>query len=387
MKNITFILNDIVGGIATMNLGIIEQTNLILYRDVRLILIREKFSICNHIEDCLKIPDGVNILYFEWDRLENYYYTLKTLQSVIEEESGIVITNDGIELEAIKLFGTKQTIYHIVHDLYNLKLAVNSREIIDYFICHTAEMSQILSSDPNLRNAVFYLPYGVVVNNHPNRDNDILKILFLGRLVKSKGVHHLIEIENLLQYQGVNVDWIIAGEGNLETQLKIDWENKKNVLFATPNSEELNNIFLECDIFISLSEFEGYGISLLESMSNGLIPIITKLPIGIHNILPQNLGLVIDKFSPEEICSFIGVLDKDRYKINELALECRKFIELNFDSEKTSTSYLKIFDAFDNKRVNGNALKSVSNFGLIDTRLVPNKIAYIIKKLRKHAIS
>ncbi len=66
-----------------------------------------------------------------------------------------MVTNDGIELEAIRKFGTRSVLFSIVHDFYNFKLAIENADLVDYFICHTEVFSKALLSDPSPTAAVY----------------------------------------------------------------------------------------------------------------------------------------------------------------------------------------------------------------------------------------
>lgn len=389
VKNITFIFNDIIGGISTMNIGIIDQAKLCDNFNVRLILLRNIDLQSNYID--LSILDSrISIEFFEYNSCQNKYFILKRLNILIEKSKGDIITNDGIELLAIKLFGTNHNIFHIIHDLYNFQVALNNRDVIDYFICHTVDIEKLLLTDPNVKNRVFYLPFGIDVNENlefEKQNANQLTIISLSRLVETKGVHHLIKIEDNLRATGVKVSWIIIGNGPEQIRIKNQWANYNNIEFISPSSQDLRRILKKADIFISLSEFEGYGISLLEAMSNGLVPIITKLPVGIHSMITNEQGLVINEINFEEISSFIIKLNRDRDFLNELSEKSFAFVSSHFNSSETGKGYQKLFNANLKKHNKGQKLNLVSEFGIFDKRWIPNYISVILKSIKSYAIS
>lgn len=379
-KQITFVFNNIIGGIATMNFGIIEQAQLIKYFDVRVILITKQSNNTNRIN---LLEKNQEIQIFNYSDFDNYHFVLSSLKKLIDQKKGYLVTNDGLELDCIKHLGTDQVVLNIVHDLYNLKVALNYSEVIDYFICHTVEISSLLRSDPNLKNNVFYLPYGVKIpNNLKNNHNNTLKIVSLSRLVEGKGVLKLIKIENELVKLGINVEWLILGGGPSKSDLLIQWKNKTNVIFHQPTNDELKQILSDSDIFISLSEFEGYGISLLEAMSYGLVPIITKLPIGVHSLLPNNCGLVVEELNFHAIADFITKLSLDKIKLTELKDKTKEFVEETYSSNKTGLGYFDLFDKNLSKRTKGTKINRISNFGFFDKKYIPNPLIFLLKRTR-----
>ncbi|MEI8116860.1 MAG: glycosyltransferase family 4 protein [Flavobacteriia bacterium] len=378
-KQITFVFKNIIGGVATMNFGIIEQAQLYKYFEVRVILITKELDNANRIN---LFGNNLEIEIFKYSDFDNYHYVLSSLKELIDLKIGYLVTNDGLELDCIKYLGTDQVVLNIVHDLYNLKVALNYSEVIDYFICHTVEISSLLRSDPDLKKYVSYLPYGVEVSNNILKSNSTLKIVSLSRLVEAKGVLKLIKIENELLKMGIYVEWLILGGGPSKTDLLKQWKYKTNVSFMQPNNDELKLILSDSDIFISLSEFEGYGISLLEAMSFGLVPIITKLPIGIHSLLPSNCGMVVEQVNFREIADFIANLGLNKSYLMKLKIKSKEFVEETYSSNHTGLEYAKFFSKELLKRTEGTKKDRISNFGLFDKRYIPNSLTYFFKRTK-----
>ncbi len=364
-----------------MNVGIINQAKLFQYFDVRIILI----SLDSKNESIFQVNNtNVVVQRFNYSVFDNYNFVLKSLKSLIDEKLGIVVTNDGLELDCLKYLGTEQIVFHIVHDLYNLKLSLNNIDVIDYFICHTKEMSTILLTDRILKSRVYFLPFGVdIPNRNKPKNKGVLKIVSLSRLVESKGVLRLYDIENRLVELGIHVDWWILGDGPLKEDLLVQWSNKNNVFFGQPTDDELGAILAESDLFISLSEFEGYGISLLEALSNGLVPIITKLPIGIHSILSDSHGLILEDINIQKIVSFINSVNDNNIELLNYQSMCRSFVEENYSSRNTGLGYFELFSLRTEKKTKGSRYFELSNFGLFDRWFIPNLLSKYLKKLLK----
>lgn len=388
--NLTFIFNDLVGGVATMNFGIINQSNLCSFFNVRIILIRNQFS-SKHFLDLENIDNRIEINIFEYSTEQNNYYVLRKLNKLINKYDGFVITNDGVELQALRLLGTKNIVFHIVHDLYNFQLGLNNRDVIDYYICHTIEVYRLLLTDPNLKCRVTYLPFGVNINVDYTilmNKNRPLVITAVARLVKTKNIHLLIDIDKLLKEKNILVEWKIVGDGPEKKNIQNQWKNNFNVQFISPNNDQLIEILKVSNIFISLSEFEGYGIALLESLSFGLLPIITKLPIGIHSVIPSSFGFVMDEIIIKKIASFIEDLDNDRDLLYNHQKNALHFVTNNFNSLNTSKQFLNFFKQDLIKYCSGSKMNFINSFGIFDKRWLPNFITVLFKKLKNiYAIS
>jgi glycosyltransferase involved in cell wall biosynthesis len=382
--NITFVFNDIVGGVATMNLGIINQSYLTRSFAVRIVLICKDFNGSTFLNTNEFDPE-IECVLFKYSSYDNYNKVISRLSRVLAHNDGPIITNDGLDVDSLRFIGNKNVVYHIVHDLYNFNIALRNRNVIDYFICHTAECFRLLSSDPNLENRVFYLPFGVEVNELSEKVvNDKVRIISLSRLTLSKGVMKLICIENELLKLGIDVDWFILGEGPLEQQLLEQWNGKNNVLFLAPDNTELKRFLKDADFFVSLSEFEGYGISLLEALSYGLIPIIKKLPIGIHSQLNHEFACVDDNDNFGKMALFIKETSSSVDKLVEYRVKAHEFVRNGYWNLQTGQEYFKLFNKSQRKKTSGVALREDSPFGFLDNRYLPNFLIWHLKKMREY---
>ncbi len=104
-----------------------------------------------------------------------------------------------------------------------------------------------------------------------------LKILFIGRLEKRKGVKYLLQAFALLSGRMDNVSLIIAGKGPDQEKLEqlADELELSNVEFlGYVTDEEKKKLFAEADLFCAPAIFgESFGVVLLEAMSTGLVTV------------------------------------------------------------------------------------------------------------------
>src|ERR1700761_4685878 len=230
LPHITFIIHDVEGGVASMNHQIIENADFKRYFQVHILLWRSAEDTAKEFHD--KFTNASDVRRFSFSNHDNYYRTLQRLHAAIDQWPGLVVTNDGIELEAIRKFGTTSTVFSIVHDFYNLKLAIESLDLADHFLCHTEVFTKALLSSHSLRNRVGYLLHGVKPmpnTKKPAPDNTPLRIVSISRLTESKGVLLLSSIDDQLQARGIKTEWIIIGSGELGGRLREQWKEKPYV--------------------------------------------------------------------------------------------------------------------------------------------------------------
>lgn len=120
-------------------------------------------------------------------------------------------------------------------------------------------------------------------------------ILFLGRIVKIKGLDYLIESFSLLEKDEKNAFLIIAGEGpERERYEKVAKDlGIKNILFTgRVSKKDISSYYNACDLFILSSIFyqqsyEPWGLVINEVMAFGK-PVIATNAVGSSEDLIQN---------------------------------------------------------------------------------------------------
>ena len=160
---------------------------------------------------------------------------------------------------------------------------------------------------------------------HPSKYDESIKkrynitgpiLLFVGRLVEKKGVEYLIESMPSIIKKYPKVKLLIVGSGTLENELK-ELINKlklnKNIIFIGPlPNSELPKYYATADIFISPSikvkdgDTEGFGLTFVEAVFSGTIPIGTNVG-GISDIIKdKKTGLLVKQKSSESISNAVN---------------------------------------------------------------------------------
>ena len=328
------------------------------------------------------------IRHFSYSVSDNHYHTLRQLNRQLNEFPGLVVTNDGLELEACRKFGTRSVLFSIVHDFYNLRLAIESQDLVDYFICHTEVFTRALLSSHSLKGRVEFLLHGVRIPETPaptgTKAHERLKIISISRLTESKGVLLLAGIDEQLLQRGVHVDWVIIGSGELEEELKAQWAGKGSIQFYNPDGPEgVIAIARDCDIFISPSHFEGYGIALLEAMSCGLVPVIHRLPVGVYSDLPEDTGFSVEIGDAAGFADRIERLHRDRALLAAMGRRARLLVAEKYDITKTAGLFLQHFATHGSPQINKDSRpKQNQEFGVLDRPYIPNSLARFVRKFR-----
>jgi glycosyltransferase involved in cell wall biosynthesis len=375
-----FVMEDKIGGIAYLNKNLINNTSLRQGIVVKVILLDQTDS------DHPRFPDEVKadeIIRFRYSSFENKHFVLKRFHRLLGEEPGAVICNDGLEMQAIYQFGTQKTVYQIIHDFYNLKLAIKWGAITDVFITHTNLFRDVLLSSDPVSTQAYFIPHGVSIPKieFPIPSLGNLKIVFTGRLVESKGVQDLYDIHQLLIKKGIHAEWTIVGRGKLKAFLEQQWKEVKDVRFASPDTnEEVMSIVSRHDLFVLPTRFEGSPVSILEALVAGVVPIVSDLPGGIREIISQDIGRRVSVGDNKLFADAISDLDHNRPLLNQMKANARMLAEKNFDIRKTSDNYFKVFAQFKSLKKDHGKLPAVKQDFFLDKKWLPNKLVSFLRK-------
>ena len=182
------------------------------------------------------------------------------------------------------------------------------------------------------------------------RENNSLKnIIFVGRLSYVKGVDLLIDAFNQIQKINSNVRLTIVGDGeekqnltNKSKQLGI----QDKIYFAGRQSNVIDWLD-KADIFVYPSIWqEGFGISVVEAMARGCIP-VTFNNGGLPEIIENGKnGFLIDKINSKELANKISRLialnRKELKKVSISALEDAKKYTIDKTIYNLKNEYSKI---------------------------------------------
>ena len=165
-----------------------------------------------------------------------------------------------------------------------------------------------------------------------------LNILFVGRLVRRKGVMNFPKIMNGLD----DMKLFVVGTGELENLLIKKTENAENIkMIGFIPDDTLRRYYLACDVCLFPSIIEPFGIVVLEAMIFGK-PVIASDVYGISDILKGGYGILVKSNDLEGFKkALIEMKDsKIRKKYGDRSLERIADFGWNEISKKT----IKIFE-------------------------------------------
>ncbi len=343
---VTYCLVNNLGGITTMLQNLVKYRGAgSLQQEAIVLSVRENKSA--PIEG--NFSNDIPCMQLNFSNKENWYHVFKKLARHSAASPGVLVANDVFEMIMLTHYNIPKKVVQIVHDGYNVKLAVQYGEVVDKFICHSFFFYEVMQQlFPSRRNDIVFIPYGIPVTGYkrkPLLPGEPLKLFFLGRHDELKGIFDLIEIEKLLQQAQVPAHWLILGRGPQTAALKQQWEGKSNVVFETPaTNEEVLKAVASRDVFVFPTRFEGFPVSLVEAMSTGCVPVASNLPGGLRELVKENInGFLCEKENPAAFAEKIIWLHHHRQELESMSDQAAAIVASDYNVTSRSPQYQQFF--------------------------------------------
>ena len=230
--------------------------------------------------------------------------------------------------------------------------AIIQRNLIKRFYRLASKRVQIVAQNPDdladlgIQNGKVVLGSGVERIN-PKADQVIhtgsLKLLYVGRLLKSKGINTTISTFEQLKLRNINVTLTIAGtidkdnpDSLTEAEL-LGLKSKVGVNYLGFVSD-MDSVYKECNVLLFPSTYrEGVPRVILEALKQGLTIVTRDMP-GCKETIVGNGYLIREEEGTDRVIEYL--LSLDSKKIIENSMKSRELFESTFCADIIYPQYL-----------------------------------------------
>ncbi|WP_295810273.1 glycosyltransferase family 4 protein [uncultured Apibacter sp.] len=144
-------------------------------------------------------------------------------------------------------------------------------------------------------------PLTLIPENYASLTNK--KVISLGRLNQQKQFDHLIDIWKIIAQKYPDWKLVIYGNGEKEKELKkkIKSLNLDSSIKIYPAISDISSVLLESSIYVMTSKYEGFPLTLIETMSHGVPPISYNCKSGPKEIICDGIDGLLVPFNNKEI--------------------------------------------------------------------------------------
>lgn len=178
-------------------------------------------------------------------------------------------------------------------------------------------LAEIGNFHGNARIEQIYNPYVMVPSPHAY-DINSKKIISCGRFTPQKGFDMLVDVAEKVLKKHPDWTWDIYGDGSAKSELvsKIKLKGLSDRVLLKGFSSQLEDIYRNCSIYALTSRYEGFGLVLIEAMSQRLPCVAFNCKCGPSEIINDGKnGFLIECFDIDKMAKKINLLiENDRLR-------------------------------------------------------------------------
>ena len=250
------------------------------------------------------------------------------------------------------------------HSVFNRRRSFKIFKILDSFtysrylkvICVSKQVeSALFGWVPSIKGKTKVIPNAVPVSGSlETRNCKIYDILFVGRLTQAKGIDVLLRAIKILKNKySKKLKIAIVGNGHLKenlNNLSIDLGINKEVTFLGVR-KDIDELMLSSKTFVLPSRWEGFGLVIIEAMSN-MLPVIASDVGGIPEIIENGVnGILVPSENPKNLAKAIKQLLENTELRKKIAQNAYKKVKEKYSIEAYSAIMLDFYSLLVNNEV------------------------------------
>ncbi|APD05852.1 sucrose-phosphate synthase [Flavobacteriaceae bacterium UJ101] len=230
--------------------------------------------------------------------------------------------------------------YFLRKFIYNVKLVkpvcISEESLKSFEELYSTDSAKMIYNGRKLEEST-----GEIENYDKEKFNTIF--LHVGRFDEAKNQINLVKAFNNILKEYPKILLLIIGEGDKKIKLELEKYTSDHIILLGRKTN-VNEYMKVSQAFILPSIFEGMPISLIEAMSHGLIPIVSRVG-GMKNMV-ENMknGLLLDGHDIESIEK--GLLDFLNLE-GEIKEEMKRKVKIDFlekySIEKCVKQYIEVY--------------------------------------------
>jgi alpha-1,3-mannosyltransferase len=176
--------------------------------------------------------------------------------------------------------------------------------------------------------------------------------LFIGRFAVNKGLDRLIEAFGEIASRIPEARLHIAGNdwGGLlpamREQIARTPGGERIRITLDASDDDIRRLMRQCSLFISASHYEAFGLTAIEGMSAGLIPLTSDIDSYRAVIGPAGVGLISDFSQPREagraIADYVLACAPRHAELRAMAMAASREYDWPIVAERTTREYERV---------------------------------------------
>ena len=184
------------------------------------------------------------------------------------------------------------------------------------------------------------------IRKYENESDNKKHLLYIGHLTKRKNVQKILDIIKILSNKRKNIILDIVGDGEERKRLKkyvVDNHLTDYVMFhGFKQKADMPKYMAKADCFLFQTDFDIWGLVLVEAMSAGL-PCISSIYSGAtHDLVKDGVtGFAVDFSETEKVAERINWILDNPEEAMKIGKNASRFIEENASIEKSAEGFVR----------------------------------------------
>lgn len=180
-----------------------------------------------------------------------------------------------------------------------------------------------------------------------NNIHSPVKFLFIGRLLKEKGIHEFVQAVKLVKKKYPDTQFTVLGaidQHNLGAlqQTELDTLISSHIIQYPGHVSNIKDWIVDSHVFVLPSYREGVPRSTQEAMAIGRAVITTDVPGCRETVIDGVNGFLVPKWNPEALAEKMIYFIENPEKIQVMGAESYKIAVEKFDAEKVNQRLVNI---------------------------------------------
>ena len=255
----------------------------------------------------------------------------------------------------------KCTVVSVVHsdDARFYRVAMINKSFVDAWIAPSPKVKQGMlqyGAGNTLEEKIMVIPHGV----HPSSlsgsksKSPVFNIVFIGYLHDYKGVELLPDIFSRFRQicSETESHLTIIGGGDYAERLQQRFENLSLSQYVTLtgviSQKQVREHLANMDVLLFPTWLESFGLVIVESMMEGVVPIVTLLPGVTDTIIEDHVaGYLIEKNFVEGFVSALVDLCRCNSLLSEMSEKCKSVADTKFTLNSMTRNYCVLLNGLD----------------------------------------
>lgn len=229
---------------------------------------------------------------------------------------------------------------------------LNNLNKIDALVLLTNKQKNDIIKRFGYRNNYYVIPHSLelpIIKN--SKENN--KVVIVARLHSEKRLEHCIEAFHMVVKTLPNAILEIYGDGEEKDNLQnlITKLNLNSNIKLKGFSREINKILQSAECSLNTSYYEGFALSIQESLANGTPVIAYDIKYGPSDMIDHNKnGFLVEEGNIEELSKIIiNYLSKSRNEKDQYSMEAINKAKL-YSNKRFSEEWFKLFEELEDSQ-------------------------------------